>query len=91
MLKIENDKVINKMKKKRGRPLKNDKRDDSFRLRLNTEERQMLTQTSEWTGQTISAVIRTSLHAYYETVKSERNMQPDENEKENNDGNGKEM
>lgn len=91
MLKIENDKAINKMKKKRGRPLKNDKRDDSFRLRVNTEERQMLTQTSEWTEQTISAVIRTALRAYYEAVKSERNMQPDENGKENNDGNGKEM
>lgn len=78
MLKIENDKAINKMKKKRGRPLKNDKRDDSFRLRLNTEERQMLTQASEWTEQTISAVIHTALRAYYETVKSERNIQPDE-------------
>ena len=91
MLKIENDKVINKMKKKRGRPPKNDKRDDSFRLRLNTEERQMLTQTSEWTGQTISAVIRTALRAYYETVKPERNMHPDEVGRGNNDGNGKEM
>lgn len=78
MLKIENGKVINKMKKKRGRPPKNDKRDDSYRLRLNTEERQMLTQASEWTEQTISAVIRTALRAYYETVKSERNIQPDE-------------
>ena len=91
MLKIENDKTINKMKNKRGRPPKNDKRDDSFRLRLNTEERQMLTQTSEWTGQTISAVIRTALRAYYETVKSERNIQPDKNRKENNDGSSKEM
>ena len=45
MLKIENDKAINKMKKKRGRPPKNDKRDDSFRLRLNTEERQMIKET----------------------------------------------
>ena len=26
-----------------GRPLKDNKRDDSYRLRLNTEERQMLT------------------------------------------------
>ena len=77
MLKIENDKAINKMKNKRGRPPKNDKRDNLFRLRLNTEERQMLTQTSEWTGQTISAVIRTALHAYYQAVKSERNIQPD--------------
>ena len=79
------------MKKKRGRPPKNDKRGDSFRLRLNTEERQMLTQTSEWTEQTISAVIRTALCAYYEAVKSEKNMQPDEIGKGNNDVNGKEM
>lgn len=78
MLKIENDKVINKMKKKRGRPPKKDKRDDSYRLRLNTEERQMLTQASELTEQTISAVIRTALRAYYEAVKSEKNIQPDE-------------
>lgn len=82
MLKIENDKVINKMKKKRGRPLKNDKRDDSYRLRLNTEERQMLTQASEWTEQTKSAVIRTALRAYYETIKSERDTQFDNLEEE---------
>ena len=35
---------------KRGRPLKADKRDDSYRFRLNAEERQMLTQISEWRG-----------------------------------------
>ena len=46
---------------KRGRPLKADKRDDSYRLRLNAEERQMLKQISEWTEQPIAAVIRTAL------------------------------
>lgn len=65
------------MERKRGRPFKKDRRNDSYRLRLNTEERQMLAQTSEWTEQKMSAVIRTALRAYYETVKSERNIQLD--------------
>lgn len=58
---------------KRGRPLKADKRDDSYRLRLNAEERQMLTQISEWTEQPIAAVIRTALRSYYESIEFERN------------------
>lgn len=57
---------------KRGRPPKADKRDGSYRFRLNTEERQMLTQLSEWTGQPIAAVIRKALCTYYETIKFER-------------------
>ena len=57
---------------KRGRPLKDDKRDDSYRFRVNTEERQMLTQLSEWTGQPIAAVIRAALCSYYEAIKFER-------------------
>ena len=68
---------------KRGRPFKDDKRDDSYRLRVNTEERQMLTQLSEWTEQSIAAVIRSALHTYYETIKSERNTQFDNLEEEN--------
>ena len=68
---------------KRGRPFKDDKRDDSYRLRVNTEERQMLTQLSEWAEQSIAAVIRSSLHTYYETIKSERNTQFDNLEEEN--------
>ena len=68
---------------KRGRPLKDNKRDDSYRLRVNTEERQMLTQLSEWAEQSIAAVIRSSLHTYYETIKSERNTQFDNLEEEN--------
>ena len=58
---------------KRGRPLKADKRDDSYRLRLNAEERQMLTQISEWTEQPIAAVIRTALYSYYSKIR-EKNM-----------------
>jgi len=69
---------------KRGRPPKADKRDDSYRFRLNSEERQMLTQISEWTEQPIAAVIRTALCAYYETIKSERDTQFDNLEESNN-------
>ena len=68
---------------KRGRPLKDDKRDDSYRFRLNTEERQMLTQLSEWTEQPISAVIRSALYTYYEIIESKRNIQFDNLEEEN--------
>lgn len=69
--------------RKRGRPLKDDKRDDSYRLRVNTEERQMLTQLSEWTEQPIASVIRAALRTYYETIESERNIQFDNLEEEN--------
>lgn len=69
---------------KRGRPPKADKRDDFYRLRLNSEERQMLTQISEWTEQPISVVIRTVLYAYYEAIKSERDTQFDNLEESSN-------
>ena len=58
----------NIMNKRRGRPPKNDKRDDSYRLRLNAEERQMLEQISEQTEQPISTVIRKAVLAYYEVI-----------------------
>ena len=56
------------MNKRRGRPPKNDKRDNSYRLRLNAKERQMLEQISEQTEQPIATVIRKAVLAYYETV-----------------------
>ena len=56
------------MNKRRGRPPKNDKRDNSYRLRLNTEERQMLEQISEQTEQPIATVIRKAVLAYYEVI-----------------------
>lgn len=56
------------MTKRRGRPPKNDKRDNSYRLRLNTKERQMLEQISEQTEQPIATVIRKAVLAYYEAV-----------------------
>ena len=65
------------MNKRRGRPPKNDNRDDSYRLRLNAEERQMLAQISETTEQPIATVIRKAVLAYYETV----NMKETEHDK----------
>lgn len=56
------------MTKRRGRPPKKDKRDDSYRLRLNAEERHMLEQISEQTEQPIATVIRKAVLTYYETV-----------------------
>ena len=56
------------MTKRRGRPPKNEKRDDSYRLRLNAKERQMLEQISEQTEQPIATVIRKAVLAYYETI-----------------------
>ena len=56
------------MAKRRGRPPKNEKRNDSYRLRLNAKERQMLEQISEQTEQPIATVIRKAVLAYYETV-----------------------
>lgn len=61
------------MNKRRGRPPKNDKRDNSYRLRLNAEERQMLEQISEQTEQPISTVIRTAVLAYYEVINLKEN------------------
>ena len=56
------------MNKRRGRPPKNDKRDDSYRLRLNAEERQMLEQISKQTEQPISTAIRNAILSYYEVI-----------------------
>ena len=58
--------------KKRGRPTKDNKRDDSYRIRLNTEEKQMLEQISEWSGLTKADAIRTALSAYYDLAKSNK-------------------
>ena len=58
----------NIMNKRRGRPPKNDKRDNSYRLRLNAEERQMLEHISEQTEQPIATVIRKAVLAYYEII-----------------------
>lgn len=58
-------KIVNK---RRGRPPKNDKRDNSYRLRLNAEERQMLEQISKQTEQPISTAIRNAVLSYYEVI-----------------------
>ena len=70
--------------KKRGRPTKINKRDDSYRIRLNAEEKQMLTQISEWCGLTKADTIRKALSAYYDLAKSNENTSI--NDKENKDG-----
>lgn len=70
--------------KKRGRPTKDNKRDDSYRIRLNAEEKQMLTQISEWCGLTKADAIRTALYAYYDLAKSKSNSIND-NEEINNE------
>ena len=67
--------------KKRGRPTKDNKRDDSYRIRLNAEEKQMLEQISEWSGLTKADAIRTALFSYYDLVKS--NKSASINDKEN--------
>lgn len=67
--------------KKRGRPTKDNKRDDSYRIRLNSEEKQMLTQISEWSGLTKADAIRIALFNYYDLVKS--NKSTSINDKEN--------
>lgn len=67
--------------KKRGRPTKDDKRDDSYRIRLNAEERQMLEQISELSGRTKADVIRIALSSYYDLIKS--NKSTSINDKEN--------
>lgn len=59
------------MNKRRGRPPKNDKRDNSYRLRLNAEERQMLEQISEQTEQPIATVIRKAVLAYYDAIRNQ--------------------
>ena len=56
------------MNKRRGRPPKDDKRDNSYRLRLNAEERQMLEQISKQTEQPISTAIRNAVLSYYEVI-----------------------
>ena len=67
--------------KKRGRPIKDNKRDDSYRIRLNAEEKQILTQISEWSGLTKADIIRSALFSYYDLAKSNKNTSI--NDKEN--------
>ena len=50
----------------RGRPKKEVTRDIVYKVRLNAEEDQMLTQASEWTGQAKSEVFRKALLGYEE-------------------------
>lgn len=56
---------------KRGRPPKDNKRDVTLRIRLNTEEDRMLTEISKQMGLTKSAVIRNLIFAYYDQGEKE--------------------
>lgn len=58
----------------RGRPKKEITRDIVYKVRLNAEEDQMLTQASEWTGQAKSEVFRKALLGYYRAVEVKEHM-----------------
>lgn len=58
----------------RGRPKKEITRDIVYKVRLNTEEDQMLTRASEWTGQAKSEVFRKALLGYYKAVEVKEHM-----------------
>ena len=58
----------------RGRPKKEITRDIVYKVRLNAEEDQMLTQASEWTGQAKSEVFREALFGYYRAVEVKEHM-----------------
>lgn len=54
----------------RGRPKKEITRDIVYKVRLNAEEDQMLTQASKWTNQAKSEVFRKALFGYYRAVEA---------------------
>ncbi len=56
----------NENRAKRGRPPKDNKRDVTLKVRLTTEENQMLTEISKQMGLTKSAVIRKKILTCYE-------------------------
>lgn len=58
----------------RGRPKKEVTRDIVYKVRLNAEEDQMLTQASEWTGQAKSEVFRKALLGYFRAVEVKEHM-----------------
>ena len=58
----------------RGRPKKEITRDIMYKVRLNTEEDQMLTRVSEWTQQAKSEVFRKALLGYYKAVEVKEHM-----------------
>lgn len=57
-----------------GRPKKEITRDIVYKIRLNAEEYQILTQASKWTGQAKSKVFRKALIGYYRTVEINEHM-----------------
>ena len=59
----------------RGRPKKDVTRDIVYKVRLNAEESQMLSQASEWTGQAKSVVFRKALFGYYKAIEVKEYME----------------
>ena len=58
----------------RGRPKKENSRHIVYKVRLNSEEDQMLTQASLWTLQAKSEVFRKALLGYYKVVEVKEHM-----------------
>lgn len=57
---------------KRGRPRSENTRAFGYRLRLNSEEYQILQRSSELSGQNKANVIRIALRDYYENIIREK-------------------
>lgn len=53
-----------------GRPIKENRRDKQYRVRLNEEEDEMLSFCSEKTGKPKSDIVRSALKTYYENAKN---------------------
>lgn len=66
-----------------GRPVKENRRDKQYRLRLNEEENEMLSFCSEKTGKPKSDIVRRALKVYYENIK---NIADEEQDARNKDG-----
>lgn len=66
----------------RGRPKMNDSRDKQYRVRLNTEEDNMLEYASQATGKQKSEVFRKALEEYYQKVRVAEYTQNEDYEEE---------
>lgn len=53
------------MKKKRGRPVKEQGREEQFHMRMTTKEKDMLSEISIETGQSKTDIMREALKMYY--------------------------
>lgn len=58
------------VRKKRGRPKKEDSRSNIYRVRLNKFENEMMLSEVEKTGDSYSEILRKSLRYYYAMMKN---------------------